>query len=152
MTSPRFPLDPSRKMCPRYGTRPPTDVSLRGSWLPHWATCEGLQHFVWERKGCSWLRKWRPVAAFYRKIFWPNKVFDPRRSPRHARRVQPRGAGEGETEVKVAAAVLQFKEKSIGVREPVPHAWRNQVGFFGECRWKGISRWRAQKTMKTEVL
>ena len=61
--------------------------------------------------------------------FWPSKVFDPRRSPRHARRVQPRGAGEGETEAKVAPAVLQFKEKSTGVREPLPNAWRNQVGF-----------------------
>ena len=75
-----FLLDPSRKMSPRYGTRPPTDVSLRGSWLPHWAPCEGLQHFVWgKRKGCSWLRKWRLVAASIDK-FWPNKVFDPRRS------------------------------------------------------------------------
>ena len=78
--------------------------------------------------------------------FWP-RFFDPRRSPRHARRVQPSGAGEGETEAKVAAAVLQFKEKSTGVREPLPHAWRNQVGFR-----RVTLEERVQKTFETEVL
>ena len=126
--------------------RPPTDVSLRGRWLPHWAPFEGLQHFFWEkRKGFSWLRKWRLVTASIVR-FWPNEVFDPRRSPRHARRVQPRGEGEGETGATVAAAVLQFKEKSTGVRE---------YRTLGETR-SGFRRvtleGRAQKTFETEVL
>ena len=59
----------------------------------------------------------------------------------------PQVQEEGETEAKVAAAVLQFKEKSTGVREPLPHAWRNQVGFR-----RVTLEERVQKTFETEVL
>ena len=69
-------------------------------------------------------------GGFYCQIL--AKVFGPRRSPRHARRVQFRGAGEGETEAKVAPAVLQFKEKSTGVREPLPERLEKPGRVFGE--------------------
>ena len=61
--------------------------------------------------------------------FWPNKVFDPRRSPRYARRVHP----EVQERVKLNQKLLRQsfssrKNPQVSVSY-YPNAWRNQVGF-----------------------